>query len=52
MENLRNKPVEYVKNLLYADSPFDLASVEDDAYRDGVDLAIEYFEKWLFDNEI
>lgn len=37
-----------MKNKLYASSPFDLATDEDNAYRDGVDNALEMFQETLY----
>jgi len=34
-----------IKDRLYANSPFNLASAKDNAYRDGVDYALEEVEK-------
>ena len=42
--------INKMRKKLYADSPFDLASKKDDAYRDGVDntldlVQVEYFKE-------
>lgn len=37
-----------MKKKLYADSPFDLGTIQDDAYRDGVDASLEAFENTLY----
>lgn len=42
METLRQK--------LYANSPYDLATPEDDAYRNGVDETIEAVQNLIFEN--
>lgn len=36
---------EILRNRMYANSPYDLASERDDAYRNGVDAVIEAIEK-------
>jgi len=42
-----NININKLKEKIYADSPFDLASVEDNAYRSGVDYALQLVEKEL-----
>ena len=50
--NFKNKSIEQVRQYLYAESRYQLASKNDDAYRNGVDEAIDAFNLWIRDNEI
>ncbi len=39
--------IEKLRKKLYAQSPYDLATMKDDCYRDGVDYTLELIDKEL-----
>ena len=42
---------EKMRDKLYADSPFDLGTDADNAFRDGVDMAIELMESEYYNDK-